>query len=279
MNISIFTIENTIKKRKVIVLSGLAILFGGFTMVTDGFESYFRGTGFYFSESLMFSSFWWLFIPFLYLQFILLAGKRGPGFHFLVMVMLMLLHLFAFPALVWLISKLFYYHTFRYGQTVQFAISEHAVKLALIYTIPAGCFLYFKWKKQPAEPAPTPDEPKPVNLLASFLVTEGNRRIHVLPNDILYFSASSPYVTLHQKDRKYLYKASLKSVVEQVDSTRFVRVHKSAIINIAQVDFYTSRLNGDYDVVMRNGTTLRVSRNYAAGFKEKFAQGHQDTPQ
>ncbi|MBK7426438.1 MAG: LytTR family transcriptional regulator DNA-binding domain-containing protein [Saprospiraceae bacterium] len=56
-----------------------------------------------------------------------------------------------------------------------------------------------------------------------------------------------------------------------MDITQFVRIHKSSIINIEKVKSYTSRLNGDFDVLMENGIKLRLSRNYVKLFREKMA--------
>lgn len=270
-------IEKTLKK-KALLLAALALVFGLATIITDGFESYFHGTGFYFSESLMFSSFWWLFIPFLYAQFILLKNNKKPVVHCLLAAVAAAAHLFAFPALVWLISKLFYYHTFSYLQTFRFGLSEHAIKLALLYTIPAGFYLYYRRKMEKnIQAAAETGHTKPHEFLTAFLVSEGNRHISIPLNEVLYISASSPYINLHRKNHKHLYKASLRSVCEQIDPGQFARVHKSSVVNIGQVSFFTSRLNGDYDLVMSNGDELRVSRNYARAFKEKFSAGHRVT--
>ena len=63
----------------------------------------------------------------------------------------------------------------------------------------------------------------------------------------------------------------------KVGSGAFVQIHKSLIVNLAHVESYKSRLNGDYDITMSNGTSLRLSRTYARAFKAKFEGSHQDT--
>ncbi|RYF37203.1 MAG: LytTR family transcriptional regulator, partial [Cytophagaceae bacterium] len=50
--------------------------------------------------------------------------------------------------------------------------------------------------------------------------------------------------------------------------------HKSCIVNITKVRSYQSRLNGDYDLLLSNEVVLRVSRNYASGFKTAFEGPH-----
>ncbi|MGH9949634.1 MAG: LytR/AlgR family response regulator transcription factor, partial [Pyrinomonadaceae bacterium] len=77
--------------------------------------------------------------------------------------------------------------------------------------------------------------------------------------------------------KRYLHNETLKSILETLDNETFVRIHKSLIVNISNVRSYKSRLNGDYDLTVADGTSLRLSRTYAATFKEKFRRGHQDT--
>jgi len=88
-------------------------------------------------------------------------------------------------------------------------------------------------------------------------------------NEILYIKANTPYLEIHTSDKKYLEQNSLKDMIQKLDHNIFIRVHKSTILNINYVKNFRSRMNGDYDVGMNNGETLRVSRNYAGAFKAK----------
>ncbi|WP_162054582.1 LytTR family DNA-binding domain-containing protein [Pontibacter pamirensis] len=48
-------------------------------------------------------------------------------------------------------------------------------------------------------------------------------------------------------------------------------MHRSTIVNTAQVEHIRSRSNGDYDVTLKNGEVVRMSRNYYPAFKELVA--------
>lgn len=236
------------------------------TMVLDKLESVFNGSGFYLSESFLFSSVWWIAAPLLAVQFYLL--KRSSGiFSSLACVFLpVILHLLSYPALVWLISELFYYHTFEYWPTLRYSLTAHLVHLAIFYTVPVVFHLAFKAVAVPKQADPDvqgDNTPAP----HSLVVSEGGRRLVLESADIIYISANYPYVNLHHKERRYLHSASLKYVAARLDADRFVRVHKSTIVNMAYLASYKSRNNGDYDLVMKDGTVLRVSRSYASGFK------------
>jgi DNA-binding LytR/AlgR family response regulator len=118
---------------------------------------------------------------------------------------------------------------------------------------------------------------KPNSHLKSLLVMDNNERIVISTADILYFSANSPYINIHHKQKRYLHNETLKSLSQRLDNELFVRVHKSVIVNIKNVQSYKSRLNGDYDLTMADGKEVRLSRNYASIFKQKFENAHQDT--
>ncbi|MFZ1529551.1 MAG: LytTR family DNA-binding domain-containing protein [Ferruginibacter sp.] len=274
MNIASYS-KAILVKREILVSLLLTMGFVCIGMLQDYMEAGFNNFSFYFSESFMFSSFWWLFAPFLYIQYAI-AQKRNPEKVFVKIMLIclpVLLHLLLFPALVWLISKLFYYHTFSYIQTFRFALPEHLNKVLLLYSIPLLAYQYF-YKRRPSNdsaetplPAVTAEE-----YPASFMVSEANRHILVPASEILYFTASPPYVYIHLSDKKHLASLTLKSVLEKTGNKQFVRIHKSSIVNVKEVASFASRYNGDYDLTLKNGTRLRLSRNYAAGFKKAFQQ-------
>jgi DNA-binding LytR/AlgR family response regulator len=91
---------------------------------------------------------------------------------------------------------------------------------------------------------------------------------------IRYITANPPYINIHTDQQKFLHTGSLRSIATVVDPSIFVRVHRSTIVNILQVESYVTRLNGDYDLLMKNKIKLRLSRNYAAAFKLLYQQTH-----
>lgn len=247
------------------------------TMLQDYLQSSFARTTYYLSESFLFSTFWWIFIPILYLQisFIRKYPAKNLVYTAGIFVIPILLHLFLFPALIWVVSYFFYDHTYEYYQTLRFSLSEYLFSLLFFYTVPAGLYIYFTPKGHVPITSLALNQ---INTVAPFQTTltvaEGSKRINIEVSNILYFSAYPPYITIYYNNKKYLYSDTLKSISTKINSADFMRIHKSTIINIRLVQSYTSRLNGDYDVTMRDGTELRLSRNYAASFKAAFHQSH-----
>lgn len=261
-------ITRTISRKflNVLLISIAGFIF--FTTLQDYLEAIYKGSSFYISESLLFSSFWWLFIIMLPLQFLQLNKRSKQVNQFLPWIILtpILLHIFTFPLLVWIISSLFFPHTFRYTQTLQFELANYLYILSLLYSAPIS-IEYFRKRQKFQQPDLTENQ-KAVTV-NEFILSEGRKKIRVDLKDVYYISATPPYINFHLANRKLLHNETLKAVLSKLDE-KFVRIHKSTIVNLMEVQSYTSRLNGDYDLTMNNGTVLRISRNYAQEFREQF---------
>jgi LytTr DNA-binding domain len=271
----------TAKDKKIFLVLALCVLvFVLLTVVQDFLRSNLEQSAFYFSESFMFSSFWWIFAPLLFAQYLIIKQQKKRYFFFQATIIFLplVVHLFAFPALVWALSKIFYYHTFSFWQTMRFTLSEHLYQLMILYTAPVLLYPLFIKKKMPRKKhLPTVKENEVSRFADTVLVTEGNKKMMVAVSEIVYIAASPPYISIHLEGKKYLYNETLKSIAQQLDPGQFVRVHKSAIVNITMVAAYTTRLNGDYDLTMKNNVTLRLSRNFVPAFKSLFSNTHRLT--
>jgi len=274
----ILTIKFDITDRKAaFVLTLLVFAFVVLTLTQDFLRSDLKNSAFYFSESFMFSSFWWLFAPLLFIQYFAVKRKNKKRLEFQVAVIFspIFLHLFAFPFLVWVLSTVFYYHTYSFQQTFRYTLSEHLYLLVLIYSIPVLTFQFFSKKAKLVEPVSETQNENILNqFISTILISDGNKKHSIIVSEILYFSANPPYINLQLEGKKYLHNETLKSISIKLNSEQFVRVHKSTIVNIKMVASYTTRLNGDYDLTMKNNVQLRVSRNFATDFKNLFNKTH-----
>ncbi|CAN5450598.1 hypothetical protein BH11BAC3_BH11BAC3_42140 [soil metagenome] len=273
--------KHTITNRK--AAAGLILLvfaFVALTLIQDFLRADLKNTAFYFSESFLFSSFWWLFAPLLFAQYLASGYKQSKQFKFQLAIigLPILLHLFAFPLLVLILSSAFYYHTFSFQQTLSYTLSELAYLLVLFYTVPFLLTRFFSKKIILGAPVVEVTNDKVDNqFLNTLLVSEGNKKHPVNIAEVLYCSANPPYINLHLDGKKYLHNETLKSISIKLNPGQFVRIHKSTIVNIKMVESYTTRLNGDYDLIMKNNVLLRVSRNFASDFKTLFNKTHRFT--
>ena len=73
---------------------------------------------------------------------------------------------------------------------------------------------------------------------------------------------SDNYVHVHTTARSYILRRTLQDLLEQLGDRQFARIHKSAAVNIAAVKAFTPLFKGDYEVQLRNGKVLRLSRRF-----------------
>jgi hypothetical protein len=264
---------NRSDKKIAVLLLALVPVFVILTLTQDVLRSEINNSPYYFSESFIFSSFWWIFAPLLFLQYYTLKGNKPYRILMYIIFIPIILHLLMFPFLVWLLSSAFYYHTFIFAQTFKYALSEHVFTLLLMYSLPPGFYFYFSHKKKKIMSSKS-GLLSADNYISFIFVSEGNHKLVIPVSDILYFISCTPYVKLISREKKYLFHETLKSLTSKLHPEQFVRIHKTAIINIKMVESYTTRLNGDYDVLMKNKEKLRVSRNYASEFKQLFNATH-----
>jgi hypothetical protein len=269
-----FSITN---RKAAFFITLFALAFAVLNLTQDVLRSGLNNTAYYFSESFMFSSFWWIFAPLLFAQYLAARQhiKRPFYFHIALILLPIAVHLIVFPLLVWAISGIFYYHSFAFQQTLSYTISEYLYLLLLLYSIPVLVFMLLKKRAYAVAAPETKNETIPVSFINTILVTDGYKKQCIAVSEILFFSANPPYINIYLEGKKYLHHETLKSVMLKLDPEQFTRVHKSTIVHIKMVDTITSRLNGDYDITLKNHVKIRVSRNYAAAFKDLFNKTHQ----
>lgn len=78
--------------------------------------------------------------------------------------------------------------------------------------------------------------------------------------EIDWIEAEDYYAAVHTRGRRHLIRESLASLEARLDPARFVRVHRSAIINLERVREYRADASGDRAVLLRDGTRIAVSR-------------------
>ena len=90
--------------------------------------------------------------------------------------------------------------------------------------------------------------------------------------DIEWIQATGVYVTLHVAEREVLHRMALGDLETRLDPKRFIRIHRSAIVNLERVQRLEPLTHGEFDVVMRSGARVRLSRTYRAHLEERLGQ-------
>jgi two-component system LytT family response regulator len=100
--------------------------------------------------------------------------------------------------------------------------------------------------------------------LRRFLVRTQSRVYAVRADEVETLEAAGHYVELRTGAGSHLLRDTLASLARRVDPARFVRIHRSAVVNVDKVAELRPAFHGEFDVVMLSRRRLRCSRTYAA---------------
>src|SRR6185295_6690218 len=78
--------------------------------------------------------------------------------------------------------------------------------------------------------------------------------------DIDWIEAAGNYLRLHVGKAEHLLRESLTALEKKLDPGRFVRIHRSTIVNLERIRELQPAFHGDYVIVLRDGTELALSR-------------------
>ena len=94
------------------------------------------------------------------------------------------------------------------------------------------------------------------------IVVRDGARIHVIPLDKLdYAEAQDDYVALHSEGKSYLKQQPIGALEATLDAARFVRIHRSAIVNLERVTRIEPYAKDSRVAILADGTRLPVSRS------------------
>lgn len=95
-----------------------------------------------------------------------------------------------------------------------------------------------------------------------LMVRSDGRLYFVRVDDIDWVEAAGNYVKLHVGRETHLMRETMAGIEKMLDPSRFLRIHRSAIVNLDRVREMQPWFSGEYTVILRDGTQLRLSRVY-----------------
>lgn len=122
-----------------------------------------------------------------------------------------------------------------------------------------------------------PDEGPPVEPVERperFLVRKLGKEFLIAAREIEWLQASGNYVNLHVRGRDYPLRATMAGIEERLDPQRFVRVHRSYLVNLDYLVEIEPLETGDARLTLRDGATVPCSRRFRNQLRERFG----DTP-
>jgi two-component system LytT family response regulator len=115
---------------------------------------------------------------------------------------------------------------------------------------------------KPAAPAPLERIPVKAGGSVYFLRTD----------EVDWVEAAGNYTRLHAGKKTHLLRETMTALEAKLDTKRFVRIHRSTIVNIERVRELQPFFHGDYIVLLHDGTQLNMSRTYRQKLHDVF--GH-----
>jgi two-component system LytT family response regulator len=109
-------------------------------------------------------------------------------------------------------------------------------------------------------PASAESAPERADQARRLVVTVNGADLLLDPGEIEWIEADDYYAAVHTRGRRHLIRESLDSLARRLDPSRFVRVHRSAIVNLANVREIRSERDGAAAIVLLDGTRVALSR-------------------
>lgn len=97
--------------------------------------------------------------------------------------------------------------------------------------------------------------------LTRLMIKSASRIFFLKVEEIDWIGAEDYYVKLHFGRKTHLLRESMNELEAKLDPEKFVRIHRSSIVNLDRVKELHAHFNGDYVVILLDGTELKLSRS------------------
>ena len=111
--------------------------------------------------------------------------------------------------------------------------------------------------------------PESGEYLKQVFVQKSEKLLNLPVGDILYLEASGDYTVISTAKDQYLSSSGISKLEQKLNPERFIRIHRSTIINIDHLTEIEKHFNGNLVVKMNNAKTFPVSRTYAKVIKKR----------
>jgi two-component system LytT family response regulator len=100
--------------------------------------------------------------------------------------------------------------------------------------------------------------------IKQILVRDADRAFFLEIEHIQRISAAGNYIEVHAGNNIHLIREPLTKFIAQLDATEFLRVHRSHVVRVGFIAELRPMFHGDYELVLRDGSVLALSRRYKA---------------
>jgi two-component system, LytTR family, response regulator len=106
--------------------------------------------------------------------------------------------------------------------------------------------------------------------LDRVVIKSTSRVFFLRVDEIDWVEAAGNYLKLHAGAEAHLLRETMNNLEARLDPEKFLRIHRSTIVNIERIQELQPWFHGDYIVLLRDGTRLTLSRGYRQKFQDLF---------
>ena len=106
------------------------------------------------------------------------------------------------------------------------------------------------------------------NHLQRLVIKSSGRVFFLRTEEIDWIEAAGNYLRLHVGQESHLMRDTMNSMESKLDPEKFLRIHRSTMVNFDRIKEIQSWFNGEYVLILRNGQQITSSR----GYREKISQ-------
>jgi len=110
----------------------------------------------------------------------------------------------------------------------------------------------------------------PANYLERLVVKENGRIFLIRPGEIDWIEAEGNYVRIHSGKTSHLLRETLSNLEARLHPAKFVRIHRSTIVNIDRVEEMQAWFHGEYRVILPGGVQLTLTKSYKDRLQEQL---------
>jgi len=113
--------------------------------------------------------------------------------------------------------------------------------------------------------------------IAEVVARDRGRAIRIPVTEIDWVEAEDNYVRVHADGRSHLIRGTIAALERDLDPQLFIRIHRSAIVNVSKARELRHSLRGGYSLVLGTGEKLKVSRAHQKRVAQLFRNGGRTT--